>query len=378
MTSMHAAVSTANAVPRLLSREEVHALSVAALGLDPSSLDLEAPEALAALVRRAASFAAPCPPPFIRGAVLRVLRGLVDMSSERRDEWRSAVDHTIESLVSYGDLLELPADDPADGEAVRTLYLAPPSFVASDGVVFLIGGQLDGADPVPFDLRAKVEYRSHTRRLRASDAADVAKRLRAMGWIELPRDLWLAAPRRELPDQLLARANAALSVAHSSGEVPGLIVLDPDTPPTYYPGRWAEPTRKSGRFVARREQRYGADLWSFVELSSGSVTKLVDLPLDARSAPVRPCDSAWHLQMAIDALAGHAQLFQLRPKPPAGSVIVDLFSPIPLWARRRWDVLGEEVPRQRSLFAYRFPEAEFEDVRRTIESELWLQERSAP
>jgi hypothetical protein len=61
-----------------------------------------------------------------------------------------------------------------------------------------------------------------------------------------------------------------------------------------------------------------------------------------------------------------------------GSIIVDFRSPIRLWARRRWDVLGEEVSRHRSLLAYRFPEAEFADVRRTLQTELWLQERSAP
>lgn len=375
--SAHAAESSTsrNVSARALSAAEVHALSVEALGLDPNSVDLVAPEVLAALIRRAASFAAPCPPRLLRAAVLRALDGLVDMEGERREAWRTTVDDLIESLVSYGDLLELPADEGGSGEAVRILYLAPPTFVTLDSVIFLIGGQIDGADPVPSDLRAEVEYRSHTRRLRPVDAADVARRLGAIGWIELPRTLWLAGPRSDTPDQLLARAYAALASATTSGEVPGLRVLDPNTPPTYYPGRWAEPKRKSGRFVARREQRYGADLWSLVELSNGNVTNLVDLPLDTRSAPLRPCDAAWHIQMAIDAVEGHPQPFQFRPKPPKGSVIVDFFSPVPLWARRRWDVLGEEVSRSRSLFAYRFPEAELADVQRTLEAELWLQER---
>ena len=370
--------TSTSGVARLISASDVHALSVQALGLDPTLLDLEAPEALAALVRRAASFITPCPPRLLRAAVLRALGGLVDLSGERRAEWREAVDDVIEALESYGDLLELPANDLTDGEALRTLYLAPPTFVALDQVLFLIGGQLDGTDPLPSDLRGAVEYRSHTRRLRLSDVSEVVKRLRAIGWIELPRHLWLSAPGSETARQLLARADAALSAATTSGEVPGLTVLDLDTPPTYYLGRWTEPKRRSGRFVARREQRYGADLWSYVELSGGNVTNLVDLPLAPRSAPMRPCDAAWYLQMAIDAEAGHPQVFQLRPKPPAGSVILDLFSPIPLWARRRWDVLGEEVARHRSLLAYRFLKAEFADVRRTLETELWLQERTAP
>jgi hypothetical protein len=297
------------------------------------------------------------------------------MAGEASDEWRNMIDETIETLTSYGDLLELPAPDLADGDLVRSLFLAPPTFVALDQVVFLIGGQLDGIDPLPSDIRRAVEYRSHTRRLRQGDVTEVAKRLRAIGWIELRRDLWLSSPRNETSDQLVGRATGALSAAPTSGVVPGLIVLDPDLPNTYYPKRWVDPKRKSGVFVARREQRYGADLWSYVKLSDGEVTHLVDLPLDSRSTAERPCDAAWHLQMATDAVRGQPQVFQLRARPPAGSVIVDFFSPVPLWARRRWDVLGEEVPRQRSLFSYRFPEAEFVDVQRTLSTELWLKER---
>jgi hypothetical protein len=359
----------------LVSVADVHALAVEHLGLDATVLDLEALESLAALVRRAASLTTPCTPRLLRATVLRALLGLLDMAGEAGDEWRNMIDETIETLTSYGDLLELPVRDPADGDTVRTLFLAPPTFVALGHVMFMLGGQLDGLDPLPSDIRGLVEYRSHTRRLRQGDLTEVAKRLRAIGWVELPRDLWLPAPRNETADQLLGRAMAALSAGSTSGEVAGLIVLDPTLPNNYYRGRWVASKRRSGVFIARREQRYGADLWSYVKLSDGEVTHLVDLPLDARSTAERPCDAAWHLQMAIDAVRGHPQVFQLRARSPAGSVIVDFFSPVPLWARRRWDVLGEEVPRQRSLFAYRFPEAEFIDVQRTLSSELWLTQR---
>lgn len=374
MTPAPMAAGIASTATRLVSASDVQALSVESLGLDPTLLDLEAPEALAAVVRRAASLIAPCTPRLLRATVLRALEGLVDTSGEGRDQWRETVDATIETLASYGDLLELPTTDLADGDAVRTLFLAPPTFVALDKVMFLLGGQLDGMDPVPSDMRDAIEYRSHTRRLRHHDLTEFVKRLRAVGWIELPRDLWLSAPRNETAYELLGRATAALSAAPTSGEVPGLVVLDPTMPNTYYRGRWRDPKQKSGAFIARREQRYGADLWSYVKLSDGEVTHLVDLPLDSRSTAERPCDAAWHLQMAIDAVRGHPQVFQLRARPPAGSIVVDFFSPVPHWARRRWDVLGEEVPRQRSLFSYRFPEAEFVDVQRTFATELWLGE----
>lgn len=374
MPNANPALAAGDSCVRALSATEVHALSVAALGLDAEVLDLEAPEALAALVRRAASLAAPCSPRALRGAVLRVLGGLAASTADARKELQASIDESIEAMTSYGDLLELPADDSNDSASGRILYLAPPTYVCVDQVLFLLGGALDGGDAVPSDLRAAVEYQSHTRRIRPGDTPEVAKRLQAIGWVELRRDLWLAAPIRELPDQVVARATAALAAKPTVGEVLGLTVLDTDAPTTYYPGRWVEPTRKSGRFVARREQRYGADLWSYVELANGSVTHLVDLPLGAR-ADVRPCDAAWHLQMAIDALAGRPQFYRRRLAPPAGSVLVDFFSPVPLWARRGWDVLGEEIPRRASLFAYRFPADVFTDVERALHSDLWLAER---
>lgn len=356
---------------RVLSASEVQALSVASLGLDAEVLDLESPEALAALVRRAASFAAPCPPRVLRTAVLQALDGLVASGTSSDQELPTSIDEMIEALTSYGDLLELPAIDLEDSAAGRTLYLAPPTYVCIDDVLFLLGGALDGGDPVPSDLRAAVEYRSHTRRMRPTDAPEVAKRLRAIGWVDLPRDLWLPTPRRETPEQVVARANTALAASPAVGEVPGLVVLDSETSVTYYWGRWKEPVRKTGSYIARREQRYGADLWSYVELSDGAVTHLVDLPLDKRT-DARPCDAAWHLQMAIDKMAGRPQRYRRRASPPVGHVLVDFFLPVPLWARRRWDVLGEEIARSGSLFAYSFPTDLFADVERTLLSDLWL------
>src|SRR2546425_7446023 len=110
------------------TNEQVQALAVGALGLDATTLDLEAPEAIAALLRRAASFTAPCPPRVLRECTIGALRGLA-IPAERADgsddeAWermRVLVTATIESLIAYGDFLELPM---ADGVAGRTLYLA--------------------------------------------------------------------------------------------------------------------------------------------------------------------------------------------------------------------------------------------------------------
>lgn len=379
-------------VPSCRTVAQVHADSVKTLGLDPDAIDLEAPEAIAGLVRRAVAFLAPCAPRTLRETVLRGLLGLV-----RDQSWgdatlgkdgdaenagaegerpaltlRERVSETIQLLVAYGDLLELPGSDDSGG---RLLYLAPPTFVrVSPGVVFLLGGCIDGQENLPEDLRARVSHVNHTRRIYLDENEELLQRLRAFGFIELPPQLWLAPPRRETPSELLGRAERALGAGITRGEVAGLTILDPARSPTYYRGRWTSPGRRSGHFVARREQRYGADLWSYLELVEGQVTRLADLPLQRVMPDARGCDEAWRLQLAIDALARHPQRFRVRRSAPSENIVVDFFSPIPRWAQRRWDVLGEAVEPDRSLFAYRFPRAEFSAVRRDLEDDLWLTE----
>src|SRR5438552_13583365 len=106
------------------TNEQVQARAVGALGLDATTLDLEAPEAIAAILRRAASFTAPCPPRVLRECTMAALRGLVipvqradGSDDEARERMRALVTATIESLIAYGDFLELPV---ADGAVGRT------------------------------------------------------------------------------------------------------------------------------------------------------------------------------------------------------------------------------------------------------------------
>lgn len=356
----------------LASVEDVHRVGVRVLGLDSSAVDLVSPEAIACLLRRAASFDAPCTARTLRERVHRGLEGL----AEDREALRERLDAVIESLAVYGDLLELPTSQ--EDDTVSLLHLAPPTFVWQEtGVAFLLGGLPDGVDGLPADLRERVYYVSHTRRLYAQPGEDLRERLRRFGLINLPNDLWLAAPRRDTSVDTIARANRGLEQAPTRGEVAGLMVLDPDRPVRYYKGRWTESAGRTGRFIGRREQRYGADLWCYVELANGNALKLLDLPRqDLARTGWRACDDAWHLQLAIDALTGHPQEFRIRHSAPSGSVVLDFFSPVPLWARRRWDVLGELVEPASSLFSYRFPVAEFEAERSFLKECLWLIQRT--
>src|SRR5207253_4184531 len=51
------------------------------------------------------------------------------------------------------------------------------------------------------------------------------------------------------------------------------------------------------------------------------------------------------------------ELQQLRVRPgPERTRVLQLFSPLPLWARRRWDAIAEPVQSSGCLFAYRIAE----------------------
>ena len=54
--------------------------------------------------------------------------------------------------------------------------------------------------------------------------------------------------------------------------------------------------------------------------------------------------------------------------------VLEFFSPVPMWARRRWDAVGEPVPASRCLFAYRLAETELGEELRFAQDELWLHE----
>jgi hypothetical protein len=58
---------------KVVSGPDAASLTVESLGFDSSSADLETPEALAALIRRTASFLCPCSPESLTRTVNRLL-----------------------------------------------------------------------------------------------------------------------------------------------------------------------------------------------------------------------------------------------------------------------------------------------------------------
>ena len=352
-----------------LTAAEVHARKMVDLGLDPTALDLTSPEGVAGALRRSAGFLCPCSASSLVRSVIRPLRGLVPDIEGAKD----LVEQVLEAIVAHGDIVE--QHDLADEQSASSrllLYSAPLSFVArQSGVVILLGVPADQLSPLPDELAARIEFAGHVRRIRPNANEDLRSELKALGLTEFSYETWLKAPSAESAANQVASLDRALDSAQPSLEIAGLEILDSTLPVRYYRGRWTSPKKHSGRFVGRRSQAYGADLWCYVQLRGGNAERMIDLPHSGYRW--RGCDAAWRLQMAIDAVRGLPQRFRVRSGPHNGALL-ELFSPVPAWVRRRWDAVGEPVPSSGCLFAYFVPGEELDEERRFARDVLWMDE----
>jgi hypothetical protein len=337
-----------------------------ALGLEASATDVLSLVGLAASIRRAASFLCPTSPGALVRAVMDVLRGLPGFHSETRTE----LERLVESLVSYGDLLELVMDE--GNTKRRQVFLGPPAFVLRPGNAgLLVGIRPEGAPLLSDELADTIDYEGHARFIRSTDDHPIGVLLESEGLIELKADQWLKAPRPSHANELVGTYVSRLQAAGASGDIEGARVIDPASRVNYYRGRWRVLNpRDAGHFVARRPQAYGADRWCFAEVVSGEITRLVDLPLQLPFA--HGADEAWRLQAALDAVAGDPQHFRVR-SAQSGTSRIDFFSPLPSWMQRRLDVIGVPVPGSRgALFSYRVGNGDVDAEVDFLEDMMWL------
>lgn len=348
----------------MLSQADVTERAVRALGLDPNIVDLLATEGLCAALRRAASFLCPATPKQLVDAVLEVLQPLGLTIT------RDTLNDLIDLLIASGDLLEVSE---AMDHASRQLYLGPPSFVTkSQGHYLLLGIRPFGVPIIDDTLLDVLDYEGHMRSVEL-DPVGAETTLAELGLREIRRDHWLRHPPVLSAADMVDTFAARLAAAPMTGSVDGLTVLDTALPVRYYRGRWRTPRVKdSGRFVARRAQAYGADIWCVVRLDAGAPRALVDLPVGDHEQPGR--FQAWHLQAALDAVAGHRQRYRLRPAVgTAGNQVLDLFSPLPGWAERYLELAGMPVNRSTSaLMSFRLPATAVAEVEEFLAAMLWM------
>jgi len=348
-----------------LEPAEVSTRSVEALGLDPEATDVLAPEAMAAALRRAASFLCPATPAQLVDAVLDALAGMTDVD-------RDDVSDLLELLVSTGDLLELRQS----GERLtRLIFLGPPTYITKvPGEYVLLGVRPDGQPLVDEETERIVQHDGHVRTLKLEPEMAEAY-LSTAGLHELRLDRWLRHPKRESASQALVEYHSRLDAARPSGAIEGLEIIDPTKPVRYYRGRWRQvDAADTGDFVGRRPQAYGANAWCVVRIASGYSLRLIDLPVRDPRSLAR--DEAWRLQAAVDAERGRPQSYRHFQVPgnPATHVL-DLFGPLPSWAERHLSVLGNPVDRSTgALFSYRLTSAAISLAEGLLTEMLWMRQ----
>jgi hypothetical protein len=309
--------------------------------------------------------------------VLEAFQGLAQPGTEQQT--RESLDDTLEALIAYGDILE-ESDIRGETEASaapgarRTLlYAAPPAFVwrQQAGTALLVGVTPDHVAPFAGDLADRIELRGHARFLRQRLGEDLRGQLEAVGLIPLTEAAWMRLPPTSSPEALVREYRSQLRAL--PGGLTEVTILDPSKSVRYYRGRWVPPAGQSGTFVARWPQAYGSDRWYFVELVQGEAKRWLELP--TIGSRLRGCDEAWHLQAAIDAVRGVPQQYRVRQTQQSDGLI-DVFAPLPLWAQRRWDLFGTQLPRGErrngSLFTYRFSAQDVQVEEQFLLEYLWM------
>ena len=321
---------------------------------------------LAALARRSAGIHCPCSRATLRTSLLECTQALPN----DYDSLPEAVEGAIEALIVSGDLLELNDVVTEDSDIPLTwVFAAPPGFVMRpSGSAYLFGIVPDQDTFLPSTLASRVLHRGFTRLLESQPGEDLAHELQEQGLQQMSEPAWLRSPQPENPSAMVDRYQHLLAKELPVTAIPDLQVLDSARRVTYYRGRWVEPSSQDGVFVSRRPQEFGSPIWCIVELQAGKPIRFLDLPLP--HTRWRACDSAWHLQMAIDHCRGTPQRYRRRNGPDA--VRFDFFSPLPQWSQRRLTIFGRPAPREKSLFSYLVPAKEADTEEAFLQQQLWL------
>lgn len=322
----------------------------------------------AGLLRRTASVRCPCS----RSALLDGATDALESLAPSEIGSRVAIDTALDDLLASGDLL---SNESPDGRWI--IYLGPPRYISRQNSILLMGGWPDIGLQLPVDLVEHLQSYGGYRVLRTPERREAEQALDEAGFFSYPLGAWTEAPAERSASDLIAEMDAELAQAGRSGEIPELLVLDHGRSPTHYGRRWVSATTLSGRYVARRPQKWGAPLWCYVQVEDGQVTRLVDLPrLDRR---FRGCDEAWWLQFAIDAQLGTPQVVGVSPTLENRQTL-NLNMPLPMWAERRLLVLAELTPERPSgwLFAYSVESDEVGEEIDFLQSRLWSNVEKLP
>lgn len=349
-----------------LAKEEVLVSCRHELGLPESSSGKIDTVFLAFLIRRCAAIYSPCSKNSLKSVVLDTLQYIYDGN----EDLDLLIDSSIENLIVGGDILEL-SDVFSNEQSIKGTWIFPglPGFIARpSGSIFFFGIAKDRDTLLPEYLVSRIIYDRFTRTIIQEPQEELAEVLRGSGLQEFSVDAWLKTPKQRTAHDLCKPYITNLKLQPSAGDCPELKILESDASITTYRYSWITSQDKTGFFIARRPQAYGSDLWCFVELEHGRLLRLLDIPLG--SSRWRACDIAWHLQLALDYMAGRPPRYR-RTRITSG-VCFDFFSPLPVWAQRRLIVFGESTESKTALFSFTLPnnEAKYEEL--FLQERLWM------
>ncbi len=330
----------------------------------PESEQLVSLELLAASLRRAASVMCPATPRALITAVEQSLGPLVSEETLRQ-QCREALD----DLLAHGDLMEFDevgGDLSVAAQPSRLIYTTPPCFVkVSDTRLFVLGVAPDAVDPLPSQRVPSLN--GVVRSLSTDNHPQLCEQLLRAGFYELPYRAWAKAPTAKSSANMVAQFDRLLDCEPPCGSLEGLRVLDSGIMSDWYRQRWTEPRGLSGRYLATRPRKWGADLWCYVALEGGEPQRMIDLP-QGRTLE-RGCDQAWRLQCALDAELGVPQTYQVTHITNE-QVRLDIHLPCPAWLLRRWDCTG--VRFGDSVFSFLFATKDMETETKLLQKQLWM------
>jgi hypothetical protein len=282
----------------ITSKDAIHRVARSLGFQGPAPVEDLEPEVIAQALRRAVHILAPCRKHELENAMLESFAGL----GHAREELARVVEHTLEELIVYGDILEMrDADDDHWSRSALVLRPAPPSFIErKNGSIVVIGVAGDEITPFTAELASRIRHNSGLRTIYPDDGEDLKSLLHEIGLLELPERVWLRIPKLESAASYLADQRRQLAREPASGGIEGIRILDPSRSPAFYRDRWLDAgARHEGIFVGRLRSATGAlcgvswksregwcgALWICIHRAIGSVPAILGGTSRWRSMP---------------------------------------------------------------------------------------------
>lgn len=288
---------------------------------------------------------------------------------------RTHVETVLEDMTVCGDLLELSHMAISGGENhPHWFYCAPPSYVRRGSRIHIFGIAADDARFLPRELRNHVQREGALRFLDLSSDPTLAMQLSSLGLREVRADAWMVNTPRETASQVVDRYMGRLESAGVPSALQGVSLLLPNTQQrSPYGARWVQASKESGCLIARAPQPYGAPLWYFCAFEGGVAQRSLLLPL--KESTERPSDTAWRLQLALDAAAGNPATYLIREDVDGAGVLLCFDFPLPLAARRRLLALGARRSEQ-NPYQFWLPAAELASEKQFLREHYWFEEKA--